>query len=598
MKKIAVLFVTIIMTVLFVVSASAEDTTIVDSGECGAQGDNVIWTLYDDGELVISGEGEMWQDYYNSGQSPFFNYKDDIKSVVVKNGVTYIAYCAFRDLENMRSAIIGDDVVEIGYYAFENCTNLSDINIPDNVNFIGEGSFRGCTSLSVIDLPDSGADIQTYAFQNTAYYNDLSNWDNGVLYIDNYLIKANENISDTFVISNGTVAVAGSAFTSCHNLKEINMPNSLRVIGEYAFRECIGLKKIVFPEGLTTIGFCAFEECFYLEEVIFPESLEIIQVNCFLYCISLKEVIIPENVRLIGSCGFAFSYFMDDIYIKSMNATIDSGYALNVSDIIIKDISKKKFVDLFVNLYINNDEESQVELMKHIEFITDLEQPEVYPSTIYAHPGSTAEKYATELNSPFVPTHFYEGAWIYDSENKNFYRQCIHCQEREIYEELGDIEFEAPLIPGFDFTVDVVEDYVIIEEALENSVEDNWEIIKAFDITMTGKDGVHVQPDGTVKVKLPNDWSKNGVYKVYRVNDDGTLTDMNAYRQGSHLVFDTDHFSIYVIVVEGAEADAPTEPDAPEIPETPEEENKGDFFSKIFDLIKAFIDLLFSFINR
>ena len=63
MKKrmIKNLLLTVIMAVLCFavgVTASAQDRTIVDSGECGAQGDNVIWTLYDDGELVISGEGE------------------------------------------------------------------------------------------------------------------------------------------------------------------------------------------------------------------------------------------------------------------------------------------------------------------------------------------------------------------------------------------------------------------------------------------------------------------------------------------------------------------------------------------------------------
>ena len=47
-------------------------------------------------------------------------------------------------------------------------------------------------------------------------------------------------------------------------------------------------------------------------------------------------------------------------------------------------------------------------------------------------------------------------------------------------------------------------------------------VLKAFDITLKNSNGVHVQPDGTVKVKLPLDWEKAGNYKVYRVNDDGT----------------------------------------------------------------------------
>ena len=36
-----------------------ESRTVINSGYCGAQGENIAWTLYDDGELVISGEGAI-----------------------------------------------------------------------------------------------------------------------------------------------------------------------------------------------------------------------------------------------------------------------------------------------------------------------------------------------------------------------------------------------------------------------------------------------------------------------------------------------------------------------------------------------------------
>ena len=43
--------------VLSVGSVSAAEPTIVDSGNCGANGDNITWTLDDAGTLTISGEG-------------------------------------------------------------------------------------------------------------------------------------------------------------------------------------------------------------------------------------------------------------------------------------------------------------------------------------------------------------------------------------------------------------------------------------------------------------------------------------------------------------------------------------------------------------
>ena len=77
------------------------------------------------------------------------------------------------------------------------------------------------------------------------------------------------------------------------------------------------------------------------------------------------------------------------------------------------------------------------------------------------------------------------------------------------------------------------------------------------------------------------------------MNDDGTLTDMNAYRQGSHMVFDTDHFSIYVVVDESEKTDTPVE-----IPDEPQEEVKENFMLKIIDLLKSLFELIFSFFKK
>ena len=72
----------------------------VDSGFCGAQGTNLSWTLYDDGELVISGEGRM--DWYevdsgpkNSKRPPWYQYYDKIDVITVEEGVTSIGHHAF-----------------------------------------------------------------------------------------------------------------------------------------------------------------------------------------------------------------------------------------------------------------------------------------------------------------------------------------------------------------------------------------------------------------------------------------------------------------------------------------------------------------------
>ena len=100
-----------------IVASAAE---ILYSGDCGAEGNNLTWTLDDAGKLTISGSGAM--NDWSAGAAPWSSvYRDDIKSVE-----------------------IGENITSIGAYAFRDCTNLTSINIPASVTTIGEGAFHNC----------------------------------------------------------------------------------------------------------------------------------------------------------------------------------------------------------------------------------------------------------------------------------------------------------------------------------------------------------------------------------------------------------------------------------------------------------------------
>ncbi len=79
-----------------------EERKSVDSGFCGVDGgENLTWILYDDGELVISGEGKMdWYKVDNSGEDhskypPWYSNYDKIDVITVEEGVTSIGNHAF-----------------------------------------------------------------------------------------------------------------------------------------------------------------------------------------------------------------------------------------------------------------------------------------------------------------------------------------------------------------------------------------------------------------------------------------------------------------------------------------------------------------------
>ena len=112
-------------------------------------------------------------------------------------------------------------------------------------------------------------------------------------------------------------AIAPRAFWRSH-VTEVQIPNSVTVIGEAAFADAEDLASItlplgltavsrymlagtavtsvVLPEGVTDIGTGAFEDCAQLRTVFFPVSLRRIGDRAFGYCVGLTEIYSDASV--------------------------------------------------------------------------------------------------------------------------------------------------------------------------------------------------------------------------------------------------------------------------------------------------------------
>ena len=172
-------------------------------------------------------------------------------------------------ITNVEQSIAGDviiphnlggyPVVAIGHAAFVNCTLLAGVTVPDSVTAIYDSAFLGCTSLTEINLPEKVLTIGTYAFSNTGYYNDDSNWDEfGVLYIGKHLIRAKTTISGEYEIREGTLSIAAIAFDHCENLTAIVIPEGVTAVGFETFLYCSSLTDLTLPKSVTHIGNGAF----------------------------------------------------------------------------------------------------------------------------------------------------------------------------------------------------------------------------------------------------------------------------------------------------------------------------------------------------
>lgn len=183
-----------------------------------------------------------------------------LKEFIAPESLKEIWLYAFKDAKELRNVEL-KNVTEIGDMVFENCEKLESIVIPETLEEIGTSVFGGCSSLQDIDLPNKPLALDHNTFYGSAYYEDKSNWENGVLYVDNYLLAINSDFLNVteYEVKEGAIAIANNAFlNNARNLTKISLPEGLKLIGEKAFSSLYKLSSVNIPSSVDTIGYNAF----------------------------------------------------------------------------------------------------------------------------------------------------------------------------------------------------------------------------------------------------------------------------------------------------------------------------------------------------
>ena len=173
---------------------------------------------------------------------------------------------AFKDCASLASLDLGS-VRTLGLQAFENCVSLCSVSVPSTLQSSDMYIFAGCTRLENISLPSNGVQIHGKAFYGTAYAEKAENWQNGLLFIDGYLMAANEDFAGTRTLSlpAGTVCIADGALSgpsygqsNTSALETVTLPQGLCRIGAEAFLNCSALRTVNPAGGIASIGENAF----------------------------------------------------------------------------------------------------------------------------------------------------------------------------------------------------------------------------------------------------------------------------------------------------------------------------------------------------
>ena len=129
------------------------------SGSCG---ESLTWSLNSAGDLTVSGTGDM-ADFAATG-APWAEYRDQVKLVIVGQGVTSIGSSAFQDCKKLETVSLPGSLTALGKAAFLRCGKLTNVKLPASLKSVGEDCFTGCEKLVLLDLtgvPDEIMELRT-----------------------------------------------------------------------------------------------------------------------------------------------------------------------------------------------------------------------------------------------------------------------------------------------------------------------------------------------------------------------------------------------------------------------------------------------------
>ena len=254
----------------------------------------------------------------NGSYSGTFYHCTRLTSIELPNTIDTINGLAFSTDSNLSSITIPPSVTFLGFRIFHGCSSLTSINIPNSVSYIDGGLFSRCNSLSSVIVDslnpyfdsrnDCNAIIETATNTLVAGCN-MTTIPNSVVEIGYQAFSSCNMIGTDFVIPQSVEKIDYSAF-SWSILPMLELPGSLKYIGDFAFEGCSGFDTVEIPVSVDSIGGLAFSQCTSLTTIIYnAQNCQLTGYNTsyspFRNCTNLTTLIIGDSVQYIHNHFFA-----------------------------------------------------------------------------------------------------------------------------------------------------------------------------------------------------------------------------------------------------------------------------------------------------
>ena len=428
-------------------------------------------------------------------------------------------------LGGFSSITVPDTVTTINQGAFAYDLLLEEVNFGANsqLKLIDQWAFQDCRSLKSITIPASVETIAYGAFNNS----------------DQKLVGGGEVDEET-----GTI---GRDFTDTYSLTSVKFAegSKLKILGDFAFFDCLNLKSITIPASVETVGEysfslgsdTAFDKTSSMTEInVSPDSKNFKSVDGVLYTKDGKKLVACPA----GKTEIKFADGVTEIQQGAFQGC-NQITSVTIPNTITK-LPKDAFADCIkLNKVILP--ETLTEIGKwafQTTALTDITIPE---SVTVIDPQAFEDSLLKNINGvsgSYAETFAKENGYTFNSSSSTS-TGTTNTFKDDSEDKAADIEVVAKpnVIPK--------EAHFSVRFDDKNSTDTRV----AYNCFFT-YNGAEYEPTDKVTVRIPVPVAMRDIadtLKVYHLQD-GKYVNMKAKVENGYLVFETDHFSTYVVTAE------------------------------------------------
>ena len=118
--------------------------------------------------------------------------------------------------------------------------------------------------------------------------------------------------------------IGNSAFQGCSGITgTVDIPRSVVEIGSTVFESCTGIESVILPDSISSLNELVFQGCSSLTSVSIPTTITEIPFRAFFQCTALTEFDVSEHITFLGREAFSGCTSLSKVILRNPNLVLD-----------------------------------------------------------------------------------------------------------------------------------------------------------------------------------------------------------------------------------------------------------------------------------